>query len=59
LALWLAMLHSAERGMRLFDLGDVPLPGAASEKAITIGYFKRGFATEIGARLAWSWTVAS
>jgi len=55
--LWLAMLHSAERGMRVFDLGDLPLSDAASEKEVAIGFFKRGFATKIAAWLAWNWSV--
>lgn len=53
--LWLAMLHSAERGMRVFDLGDLPLPDAATEKEVAIGYFKRGFATDIATSIAWTW----
>ncbi|HXP31152.1 MAG TPA: hypothetical protein VN832_08685 [Stellaceae bacterium] len=53
--LWLAMLHAGERGMKQFDLGDVPLAGAASEKEINIGYFKRGFATGIVPWIEWHW----
>jgi GNAT acetyltransferase-like protein len=56
--LWLAMLHSAKRGMRVFDLGDLPLPDAATEKEVAIGYFKRGFATDITTRIAWNWNAA-
>lgn len=56
--LWCAMLHSGERGMHAFDLGDLPLVGAATEKEVSIGYFKRGFATTIGTWIAWNWTVA-
>jgi hypothetical protein len=56
--LWLAMLHSAARGMRAFDLGDLPLAGAASEKEIAIGYFKRGFATDIATWIGWKLNVA-
>jgi len=52
--IWLAMTRSAERGMRIFDVGDVPLEGAASKKECAIGYFKRGFATAICSNLAWA-----
>ena len=54
--LWLAMVHSMERGMGVFELGDLPMTGAATEKEIAIGYFKRGFATDIATRIAWSWS---
>jgi hypothetical protein len=54
--LWLAMLHAADRKLRLFDLGDIPLAGTASEKEISIGYFKRGFATTISTSIEWSWS---
>ncbi len=57
--LWLAMLHSAEREKRVFDLGDLPLAGTATEKEFSIGYFKRGFATTIGTWIAWKWPVSS
>jgi hypothetical protein len=53
--LWLAMLRCAGRGMREFDLGDVPLHGAAEPKEVAIGYFKRGFATTIATSVAWHW----
>lgn len=53
--LWLAMLHSAERRKHTFDLGDLPLPDAASEKEVAIGFFKRGFATSIVTWIAWNW----
>ena len=56
--LWLAMLHSAERGMRVFDLGDLPLANAATEKEVAIGYFKRGFATNIATWIAWNWSAS-
>ena len=56
--LWLAMLNSAARGMRKFELGDLPLPDSASEKEFAIGYFKRGFATSIETSIAWTWTPA-
>ncbi len=57
--LWLSMTRSAERGMQTFDLGDLPLPNAASPKEVAIGYFKRGFATTIATGIVWSWTPAA
>ena len=53
--LWQAILRSAERGMRMFDLGDLPLADAATAKEVSIGYFKRGFATSISTWIAWEW----
>jgi len=50
---WLAMSRSAERGLRMFDIGDVPLEGAATKKEVDIGYFKRGFATTIATGIIW------
>jgi hypothetical protein len=54
--LWLAMLHACERGMQRFDLGEVPLAGVASDKEVNIGYFKRGFATNIVPWIEWNWS---
>ena len=56
--LWLAVSRSAKRGMRIFDLGDLPLPESGSDKEFAIGYFKRGFATNIRTGVAWRWVVA-
>jgi hypothetical protein len=53
--LWLAMLHAGERGMKTFDLGDLPVEGAASPKEVNIGYFKRGFATRTEPWTIWVW----
>jgi hypothetical protein len=52
------MLRSAARGMQSFDLGDLPLAEAATAKEVSIGYFKRGFATNIATWIAWSWSPA-
>jgi hypothetical protein len=56
--LWQAILRSAERGMQVFDLGDLPLADAATSKEVAIGYFKRGFASNIATWVAWSWNPA-
>src|ERR1700722_2844189 len=53
--MWLSMLHARERGMGLFDFGDLPLEGAASAKEVNIGYFKRGFVTDTKNWTAWTW----
>jgi len=55
--LWLAMQHAMQRGLRVFELGDLPLPGTVSEKEFSIGYFKRGFATSIETSITWSWAA--
>lgn len=53
--LWNALERARERGLERFDLGIIPLPGAASAKEEAIGYFKRGFAMSIVASVEWSW----
>ena len=55
---WQAMLHGARRRMRVFDLGDLPLPDATTDKEYAIGYFKRGFATNVTTGITWTWSVA-
>lgn len=52
--LWLSMLRAHERGQRRFELGAVPPAGMASGKEVAIGYFKRGFASEIDVSLIWT-----
>lgn len=54
--LYSAVVRARGRGMRLYDLGELPIAGTASEKGFNIGYFKRGFATSVEAYLAWRWT---
>ncbi len=49
-----AILRSRERGMKWFDLGEIPDEGTVSAKEFSIGYFKRGFATETRSSLIWS-----
>lgn len=53
--LYQAILRAGERGMRVFDLGDVPQAGTVSPKEAAIGYFKRGFAGELAASIVWQW----
>jgi hypothetical protein len=52
--LWNAIARAEARGMEVFELGEVPLPGTASEKEIAIGYFKRGFAMALHGTLVWT-----
>jgi len=54
--LWLSILRAAERGQRRFEIGDIPIKGCASDKEVAIGYFKRGFATEIAVSMTWTWS---
>lgn len=56
--LWHALQRSRERGMTVFDLGELPQAGMASAKEVDIGYFKRGFATCIAVALEWQWNAA-
>lgn len=55
--LWVAMLRAHERGRTRFELGDVPLDGVGTAKEVAIGFFKRGFASEIATSLLWSRTA--
>lgn len=51
--LWDAILRSRARGLRWFDLGELPEHGTALKKEYNIGHFKAGFATQIESRSAW------
>lgn len=49
-----AMLRAKERGLRHFDLGEIPAKGGGvSDKEAAIGYFKKGFSSRYRVRLAW------
>lgn len=50
-----AILRSKARGRQRFVLGDIPMSGAASDKEVSIGYFKRGFATQLETHFVWEW----
>jgi len=52
--LWVAMLRAAERGKKTFELGQLPFSGRASDKEVSIGYFKRGFSTSIATSIVWT-----
>jgi hypothetical protein len=51
-----AILRSRARGMKWFDLGDIPAQGTVTDKEYTIGYFKRGFVTSLRAWTTWTLT---
>jgi hypothetical protein len=51
-----AIQRSRARGMRFYDLGELPAKGEASDKEVNIGYFKKGFATGVETRVSWSWS---
>ncbi len=62
IAHWLvhdAVLRSRERGLRWFDLGDVPEKGTVGDKEYSIGFFKSGFATEIRPWTNWVYRAVS
>ena len=48
-----AILRARSRGMSLFELGEIPAAGTASDKEVSIGHFKRGFAGRLDFQLAW------
>jgi hypothetical protein len=51
-----AMLRAKQRGVRWFDLGEIPQAGTeASDKELRIGFFKRGFTR--GTRISVFWTL--
>jgi hypothetical protein len=52
--LWLAILNARERGLQVFDIGEIPHEGAASGKEVNIGYFKSGFTSTIVTRTIWT-----
>jgi hypothetical protein len=52
---WLGIERAQMRGMKLLELGAIPERDAVSDKEYQIGYFKRGFATELNTDLVWNW----
>lgn len=53
--IWLGIERAHTRGMKTLQLGLVPSQGTVPEKEYTIGYFKRGFATDIQDYGLWRW----
>jgi hypothetical protein len=51
--LWYSMLSARQRGLEAVDLGDLPLSRALAPKEYNIGYFKRGFATNVTTWIEW------
>ncbi len=51
--LYNAIVRSKQRGLRYFDLGEIPPQGTASEKQYSIGQFKKGFTSRLEFRLHW------
>ena len=56
---WLGIERAHARGIKILELGDIPIRGDKSEKEYQIGYFKRGFATHIDTQRVWRWPVGS
>jgi hypothetical protein len=52
--LWQAILRAKERGEDWFDLGEIFARGHASDKEVSIDFFKRGFTSRRQLRLSWS-----
>jgi len=57
--LWLGIERTQARGMRTLELGEVPSRDTVPDKEYQIGYFKRGFATQIVEQPIWRWTSQS
>jgi hypothetical protein len=53
-----AILRSRKRGLRYFELGDLPAMGTVSDKEYNIGFFKRGFASSICMHLVWRYEIS-
>lgn len=53
--IWHGIERAHARGQRMFQLGDIHLPGVVDEKRYSIGYFKRGFATHFESSFVWTW----
>ena len=53
---WLGIERAHARGMKTLDLGEVPPQGTVPDKEFQIGYFKRGFATNIKDDIIWRWS---
>lgn len=51
--LWNTILRAQEMGLARFDLGDIPAAGHASDKEISIAFFKRGFTSGRSLRVRW------
>ena len=50
----IAILRSINRGMKWFEVGDIPAKGTVSNKEYNIGQFKKGFVTEIKPWTHWT-----
>lgn len=48
-----SILRAGARGMARFDLGEIFPDGAASEKEVQIGFFKKGFSSTFLLRTVW------
>ncbi len=49
-----AILRARQRGMRYFEVGEIPWVGTATQKEENIAFFKRGFASLFGYDLRWN-----
>ena len=56
---WHGIERAQARGMKHLHLGDIHLKGTVDDKRYAIGYFSRGFATNIDTYLTWRWRVVS
>jgi len=57
--MWHGIERAHERGMKSLQLGDIHIQGVVDDKRFQIGYFKRGFATDIESYFDWRWRVKS
>lgn len=54
-----AIVRAGARGIRTFDLGEIFPAGAADEKEVQIGFFKKGFTSTFRLRTHWLLDAAS
>ena len=51
--LFAAILRAKERGQQHFLMGEIPPAGSASDKEVSIGFFKAGFTDRAGFAIEW------
>jgi hypothetical protein len=48
-----AILRAKMRGMRWFDMGELPMPGDGTNKERAIGFFKKAFTSRVDVHAQW------
>ncbi len=56
--MWHSFERALVRGCSHLEIGDIEFKGEVDDKYHQIGYFKRGFATQLATHLVWRWQPA-